>query len=225
MLDDRALVRQALADALALILPVTCAGCGALDVALCDDCRRGLAPAVLHVRGDVEVWSGLAYGGVAARVVRALKEDGRTHLARDLAPALDAAIAASGSPSAVLVPVPTSRASYRLRGFRVAELVARRAGAPVERRLRLVRQPGDQRGLDIEARRANVVASMAARRPASGPVLLLDDVVTTGATLSEAARALRASGTAVIGAVTIAATPRRSPIRRGDTDDSFATGR
>jgi predicted amidophosphoribosyltransferase len=51
---------------------------------------------------------------------------------------------------------------------------------------------------------------MRVRRVAATRVLLVDDVVTTGATLREAARVLRASGAHVIGAVTVAATPRRS---------------
>ncbi len=74
------------------------------------------------------------------------------------------------------------------------------------------RQTGDQRGLDQRQRRRNVSGSLRARDAAGRRVIILDDVVTTGATLGEAARALRAAGAIVVGAVTIAATPRR----RGD---------
>jgi predicted amidophosphoribosyltransferase len=159
----------------------------------------------------VDVWSGLPFDGVPARVVRALKEDGRTGLARDLAPALRAAVeaAASGSsrPPAV-VPVPTSRAAYRRRGYRVVELVARRAGLRTERLLAPSRVTADQRGLDREGRRRNVAGSLRGRGAEGLRVVVIDDVVTTGATLEEAIRALRAAGAHVVGAATIAATPR-----------------
>ncbi|TQJ32695.1 ComF family protein [Microbacterium sp. SLBN-146] len=202
--------RRALAEALAFVLPVSCAGCGLPDVSLCDVCRSSLAPTPL--RGDLDgvpVHSGLVFDDVAARVIRALKEDGRTGLARDLAPAFAAAAAAS-VPDVTLAPIPTSRASFRRRGYRVVELVARRAGLPTARLFRYVRQPRDQRGLDATDRRRNVEGSLAVTRVPTGRVVVVDDVMTTGATLSEAVRALRAVGVDVAGAVTIAATPRRA---------------
>ena len=209
----RRTVHEALAEALALVLPVSCAGCDEPDAELCDACRGALRPHVQR-RDDASapVRAGLAFDGVAARVMRALKEDGRTALARDLAPALAAALAAlPGARGAVVVPVPTSRASFRRRGFRVAELVARRADVPVRRLLVTARQSGDQRGLDIAARRRNVAGSLVATaEAASARVIVLDDVVTTGATVDEAVRALRAAGAEVVGAVAIASTPRRS---------------
>lgn len=232
--DSSAVIRSALADALALVLPVACAGCGLPDTALCRACATALDPVPVRrvvdaPGGPVAVWSGLAFEGVAARVIRALKEDGRTPLARSLAPALRSALARLDAPGCVVVPMPTSRASYRTRGFRVPDLLAARAGLPVARLLRPARRTGDQRGLDRDARRANVAQSMAARAlPASGPasgrasrgasgvppLVVLDDVITTGASLEEAVRALRAAGADVVGAVTVAATPRRVDGRR-----------
>ena len=111
----------------------------------------------------------------------------------------------------VLVPIPTSRAAYRRRGYRVIELVARRAGLKTARLLRIVGATADQRGLSREARRRNVAHSLRARGAAGVQVIVIDDVVTTGATLAEAVRALRAGGADVIGAATIAATPHRAP--------------
>ena len=162
------------------------------------------------------VHAGIPFDGVAARVLRALKEQGRTGLARSLAPALAAALAAAAdapdAPSAgegwTVVPVPTSRASMRRRGFRVVELIAGRAGVRVTPLLRNVRQTSDQRGLDVAARERNVAASMRARVATGLSVILVDDVVTTGATLREAERALRAAGAARVVAATVAATPR-----------------
>lgn len=213
-------LRAALAEALALVLPVTCAGCDEPDVALCEDCRGRLRPKTSHSGRDLTVWSGLAFEGVPARVVRALKADGRTGLARELAPALraavDAAVAAAsadepGGERIVLVPIPTSRAAYRRRGYRVVELVAARAGLRTARLLVTTRATSDQRGLDRDARRRNVAGSLRARAATGIRVLVIDDVVTTGATLEEAVRALRAGGAEVVGAATIAATLRRAP--------------
>jgi predicted amidophosphoribosyltransferase len=219
-MDDGAwlgsVVRAALADALALVLPVACAGCDEPDVALCEECRLELRPHVIRSAQGLAVFSGLPYTGVPARVVRALKGEGRTGLARELAPALraaaDAAVEGAGDAASggiVLVAVPTSGAAYRRRGYRVVELVARRAGLRTARLLRTSRATADQRGLGREARRGNVAHSMRARGAEGLRIVLIDDVVTTGATLDEAARALRAGGAEVLAAATIAATERR----------------
>ncbi|HET6299944.1 ComF family protein [Microbacterium sp.] len=211
------LLARSLADASAVLFPVSCAGCDEPDVALCDACRGALAPTVTRDRlaSGLAVWSGLAFQGVAARVIRALKEEGRTGLARPLAvPLRGALIEAAATVGAIdaLVPVPTSRAAYRRRGFRVPELVARRTGVRTERLLAPARRTADQRGLGIEARRANVSGSMRARDIGARRVLVLDDVVTTGATLDEAARALRTAGADVVGGVCVARTPRHARV-------------
>lgn len=211
--SDLDLVRAALAEALSLVFPTACAGCDALDVSLCDACREQLVPRVRHGEAaGLIVRSGLEFAGVAARVLRALKTDGRTGLARGLAPALAAAAAAFGEPAPVVVPVPTSRAAMRRRGYRVAELLARRAGLRPRRLLTAARVVADQRGLSRRERADNVAGSMrASARLAGCRVLIVDDVVTTGATLGEAARALRAVGAVPVGAATVAATARRAP--------------
>ncbi|WP_240642063.1 ComF family protein [Microbacterium sulfonylureivorans] len=207
-------VRAALSDALALLLPVQCAGCGEPDAVLCAACAAAMAPRTVVRRidppgGALMVWSGLEFEGVPARVIRAVKEEGRTPLARALAPALVAAVQALGEPDAVLVPMPTSRAAFRRRGFRVPDLIARRAGLRVERLLQPMRRTADQRGLDRGGRRRNVAQSLSARDAAARRVVVFDDVITTGASLEEAVRALRVAGAEVVGAVTVAATARR----------------
>lgn len=230
MEDLALLVRQACADALALLLPESCAGCGQGDVALCAPCASALVPAPedRELPGGVRVVSALAFTGVPARVIRALKEEGRTGLARGLAPALRECVrtlAQEAIEPVVVVPVPTSRAAFRRRGYRVVELVARRAGLSPRRVLRPTRQTADQRGLGADGRRANVEGAFRAGRLNGASVVVIDDVVTTGATLQEAVRALEAAGARVIGAATIAATRRRMPQQREDPRDPGGAGR
>lgn len=206
---DAALLRRALGEALAFVLPVDCAGCGEADVSLCERCRTALEPRVVRRDLDgVPVVSGLQFEGEAARVIRALKEEGRTTLARALAPAMVAAATGWDLSVVGVVPVPTSRAAMRRRGYRVAELLAVRAGWRPERLLRTARRTADQRALGREDRAANVAGSLRAAGLQGRRILVVDDVVTTGATLREAFRALRDAGAEVVGAVTVAATMR-----------------
>ncbi|MGO1770023.1 MAG: phosphoribosyltransferase family protein [Microbacterium sp.] len=206
--------RRAWEEAVALALPVACPGCGAWGRPLCDGCRARLAPAVATTHAAFgTVTTALSFDGTAARVVRAVKEGGRTDLARTLAPALRLALAeaVASLDRAAFVPVPTSRRALRRRGYRVPELLLRRARVPWVRLIAPARSVADQRALGRDARRHNVAGSLRARRPARAgepPVIVVDDVVTTGATLEEAARALAAAGFEVAGAVALARTPR-----------------
>ncbi|MBV9096601.1 MAG: ComF family protein [Frankiaceae bacterium] len=123
-----------------------------------------------------------------------------------------------------LVPVPSAPWQSRRRGADVvAELAAcavrdlRRLGLPVRvlRALRQVRAVADSAGLDARCRAANSAGALGLRRRA-GPLLagstvvLVDDLVTTGASLAEATRVLRAASAHVVAAATVAATSRRA---------------
>ncbi|MDJ1112961.1 phosphoribosyltransferase family protein [Microbacterium dauci] len=202
-------LRSALQEALSIVFPTWCAGCDAVDVLLCDACATALLPRAERrtLDGGLEVWSGIRFEGVAARALRAYKEDGRTALAVPLAAALAATpdLAADAA-----VAVPPSRASLRRRGFAPVELVARRAGIPLVPVLRWVRRPDDQRGLTRVERAANLAGALAASRCEGLRVVLVDDVVTSGATLTAAASALRSAGAIVLGARTVASTPRHT---------------
>ena len=241
-MDGRLL--SALAD---LVLPRTCAGCGLPGWILCRRCAALLArPLAATPRrfpwGFPPTAAAGAYSGPVRPVVNAFKEQGRTELARPLGTALALAAAAvvCAAPAVrgpvLLVPVPSSRAALRTRGRdHVRELTARAAaelraaGVPAEE-ARLLRRQGrarDSAGLSAAARRANLAGTFLPapeRTPAtaSGTLLVLvDDVVTSGATLTEAAAALGAArppdGPPVVAAV-VAATPRRpqAPPSRGD---------
>lgn len=215
----------ALADELlAFVLSASCAGCDRGGSILCAECRDRLRPDPISVRtrGGLTVIAALEFGGVAARCIRRVKEEGETLLARPLGVALGVVLTRAVRADHLVVPAPTSRAAYRRRGYRVPELLLRRAGVSPSPLLRTVARRADQRGLDARSRAENVHRSMAVRGGAGGArVILMDDVVTTGATLDEAARALRAAGYTVDGAVALAATPRH----RGLIGDSSATRR
>lgn len=208
-----------LADEIAaFVLSGCCAGCDAPGTLLCDGCRAELVPRPVHLEtpAGMPVLAALPFRGVAARCLRRVKEDGETLLARPLGAALAeaAALVLADHPEALTVPVPTGTAAFRRRGYRVPELLMRRAGLATVRMLTQTRRTADQRELDILQRRQNVAGSMRARHArAARDVVLFDDVVTTGATLDEGARALTAAGFRVCGAVALAATPKRTESR------------
>jgi predicted amidophosphoribosyltransferase len=214
--------REALLDAVALVLPVECVGCGAPDRELCRRCRAGLRPEPIRrlAADGLPVWSGFEYDGVVRAALLAAKERGRTGLLRPLAPGLAAAVDAAGIHPAggsaagpgrgVLVcPVPSSGAARRRRGFDPVTVLAAAAGLPVHPLL-AARGGAAQKTLGIEERALNRRGAFVASPGVRGRrVLLVDDVVTTGATLAAAAAAVRAAGGEVVAAATAASTPRR----------------
>jgi predicted amidophosphoribosyltransferase len=221
-----------LRDLLDLVLPAACAGCAAPGADLCAVCDRLLrsewpgphAPSPAPPGLPPLVAAG-AYDGVRRAVLLAHKEHGRLALAAPLGRLLAGAVHVLGPPGpVVLVPVPSSPAAIRARGQDHARRLAaagaralRRAGVPARARPLLVqaRRTADQSGLSTAARAGNLAGALRAR-PGALPerVVLVDDIVTTGATLAEAARALRVAGVDVAGAAVVAATRRRTPVPR-----------
>lgn len=223
-MNDASVLRAVGAEIAAFLLAASCAGCDEPGQLLCPTCRAALAPAPLRelTPAGLPVHAAFGYDGVAARCIRRFKGDGETLLARPLGAALAAVLLPVLSPTTWIVPVPTSRASFRRRGYRVPDLLIRHAGQSPRRALSLAARPVDQRGLGVRARAANVHGAMRARRAGGGvDAVVVDDVVTTGATLDEAARALRTAGFRVVSAVVLAATPRRT----GFGEDSSGTHR
>jgi predicted amidophosphoribosyltransferase len=161
--------------------------------------------------GGLTVWAPVAYEGPARAVVRRLKFHGAVSLADQMAAAI-AANAPAGFLEHPLVPVPSPRGRRRHRGFCHAELLAealgRRAGRPVLRPLE--RACGSHRQVGrARADRLRTPPRFRASEAGSGAVMLVDDVVTTGATLGACAQALRAAGWRCECAVAYARTPVR----------------
>lgn len=155
----------------------------------------------------------------ARQIIHHLKYDGLSSLGAEIARLIARSVARV--PRAVLVPVPLGRRRLRQRGFNQAEIVAgalaRRWTLPLQPSLlRRQRETRTQTTLDPERRRENVRGAFAARSrgrvgsategegPLTPTVILVDDVLTTGATLVAAAEALRLAGWPRIAAVTFA---------------------
>ncbi|MEJ5914141.1 ComF family protein [Pseudokineococcus sp. 1T1Z-3] len=215
------------------VWPVSCPGCGRVDVAVCPPCRRALlgpAPLVAApAAAGLPVRAAAAYDGPARRLLLAWKERGRHDLAPLLADALRRAGSPavgqrpSGGPPLALVPLPSRAGAVRARGGDLVADLARRwarvlracgVAAGVAPVLALRAGAGDQVGRSASARaaaRAGAVRLVGRPPPVC---LLVDDVVTTGSTLAAAAAVLARRGSDVRGGVVVLATP---PPRRRTT--------
>lgn len=169
------------------------------------------------------------YSDELRRLLLAAKERNALGLLPLLGDRLAAAVAWTilegewGGGPVVLVPVPSAPSVVAERGVDLTSAFARAAAARLRsagldaraaRRLRQARRPRDQSGLSRSDRLHNLAGAFrfAGRAPA-GNVLVVDDIVTTGATLAEAVRACAAAGVEPIGAATVAATLRRTGAR------------
>ena len=202
-----------------LFAPALCPACGddarGVD-GLCQGCRRELrwlSPELFDA-GGVRAWAPLAYDGPAGAMARAMKYRGAARLAGPMAAAM-AANAPPGLLRGALVPVPLHPARRRRRGFNQAERLAaelgRRSRLPVADCLARRGPRASQVGRDRRDRGEALAGAIGIRQAARPPprALLVDDVVTTGATLAACAAALRSAGARQVMAIAYARTPGR----------------
>ncbi|HLS76689.1 MAG TPA: ComF family protein [Nocardia sp.] len=200
-----------------LVLPASCGGCGRPGTAWCARCEAALAGPPVRVRPrtdpGVPCWALAPYAGPARAAVLAVKERGRRDLAGPLGRATARGLAGLRTPGVplALVPAPSRRAAARVRGgdpvLRVAEISARcLRNCRVFPVLRVWRGVHDSVGLSPGERRHNLSgrvwlrpeAAPAALRAGKYQVVVLDDVLTTGATAAESVRVLEGSGLPVV---------------------------
>jgi len=186
------------------LFPVWCAGCGASGSGLCPACSTTAHPAAI-VLDDLAIDAAGDYEGALREAILGLKRGERAYL-----DPLAALVAPLVAPGTILVPAPTSRRRAAERGFDQARELAQRVA-----RLRsgtvtdvLLKRGGAQHGRG-RTERLTAHGRFALRPGVALPprVLLLDDVLTTGATLHDAAATLAAAGCRVDGAVVVARTP------------------
>lgn len=216
-----ALVRNVLAP----IVPPGCFACGASageSAPLCPSCRDGLAwlsDEVVELEGPgaepIEAWAPLAYRGGARALARALKFRGAVALTETMAAQIVATAPAGVLDRGEFVPVPLHPARRRRRGFnqaeRLARALARRTGLTVTDCLERAGLRGTQMGRDRDERLAALAGAVRLRPGACVPheAILVDDVLTTGATVLACSRSLRSAGSERVVAVAYARTPGR----------------
>ena len=197
-----------------LLLPPACAGCGRSGTLLCSHCLsrlrppfdvrdRFIAPDAGIVVGDALLLAVAAYSyeGPMRRALWALKYSGASRLASPLAdaalPALQWLLSVAGA-GAALVPVPVHADRRAARGYNQAELLgrelARRSGLPMSSVLERTRPTTKQHRLNRMARLNNLRGAFAVTSRPPPTVILVDDIITTTATLEACASVMRDAG-------------------------------
>jgi len=196
-----------------LIFPVRCLGCRRLGIDICATCRIGWNNHIYRTFGVSQnrkfpIYSSVIYSPIASKILLASKEDGVL--------AADTLVAASIENARIyfqkeigtgnLVPIPSRKKASRRRGrMYINELIEYSGMTPLDL-LSHRRAVRDQSTLHADQRAKNLSGAFGIDPTKlllhDVPVIIVDDLVTTGSTLNEAARALNAAGFRVLGAIT-----------------------
>ena len=187
-----------------LVFPPTCENCGRVDYRFCEPCRCELISHPLDIfHRKVESLDGLCatgeQSGVLENAVKAFKYHGATSLSEYLGARLAEALSAQNWNVDAIVPVPLHADRQLERGYNQSNLLSEYVALALDiccqpDWLTRIRGTSQQARLSSDERRQNVKGAFNASAAVAGQsILLIDDVVTTGATLSECAAALRAS--------------------------------
>jgi predicted amidophosphoribosyltransferase len=161
---------------------------------------------------ELKVISSVIYSPVAQKIILGAKESHLKECDQLLSDAITHSLGKflSQSSADFLLPIPSRKSAVRLRGRQFIAEIAKdgsdKFGIPITNPILHSRTVRDQSGLHLDDRWNNLEGAFVVKREHGlrGSVLLIDDLVTTGATLCEAARALRYAGIEVVGAVTAA---------------------
>lgn len=220
-----------------LVLPASCVLCQRKGSPLCSACQIVFSGPALEAKRtnlsglSLKGYAVCEYSKPAATLVHELKENSQTFLASVMAKLMAKALAAELNQNHLsrtisLVPIPSKKISYQKRGFNPSLLLAKEistqvrretsASIKVENCLELNREVLDQASQVGAARRKNLVGAISlVRSPSSHQIWLVDDVVTTGSTLLEAARCLSVSGFRVSGFIVFAETLHKNQEKAG----------
>ena len=180
--------------------PLRCAACGLRAGPLCDSCGPSLRTPAEHpvVPGAARALAAFRYEGAARSMVLALKLRGARGYAGPLAVGMVAAARRAAVTAEVVTWVPARRTDLRRRGFDHARVLAgevsRGLGLPSDALLARSGRRPDQVGLTAPQRRANLRGAFSAREVRGRRVLLVDDLLTTGATAAECVSVLKERG-------------------------------
>jgi ComF family protein len=213
---------QFFSDLKYLLFPTRCFGCRELGYSICSQCRQQWNPHLYQSRiNNLVVYSAIPYSPIAKNILLAAKEQGVKSADQLVFNAVKVSMneVFKKYPNCALVPIPSSASSNRRRGRdfinELAICVARDFGVAVLPLLEHQRKIRDQSKLNISNRHQNLAMALSIKPQFRGNylgenVVILDDLVTTGATISEANRALIRGGFKVQAAATACVALRRS---------------
>ncbi len=210
-----------------LIFPTRCYGCNSLGLSICTACRHEWIPHYYRTHSStLIVESALIYSPTASKIILAAKENGLKGADDLLIEAIVHILSKTSSTNSksnkmyrTLIPIPSSRQSQRRRGrsfiVELTQSISKQTGIPINDCLQVARRVSDQSGLTRVQRNANMQGAFSLKPGAilRGDAIVIDDVVTTGATLREATRALNSQGSHAFGSVCAVTACVAQPLR------------